>query len=73
MREAGKIHETGVLNGLKWVFFTLGLGALVLFLLDPDIHAHPELVLLAGTGLLGSLSLRALGSIMGPGSDIDLR
>lgn len=64
-------HETGILTGLKWVFFALGAICLVLFAFDPDIHAHPELVLLGGTGLLGSLSLKVLGVMLGPGSDID--
>lgn len=68
-----KLHETGVLNGLKWVFLALGLISVLLFALEPDIHAHPELVLMGFTGLLGALSLRALSGIMGPGSDIDLR
>lgn len=73
MEGTHKAQETGVLNGLKWVFFSLGLGSLVLFAFEPDIHAHPELVLMGGTGLLGALSLRGLIAIMGPGSDIDMR
>ena len=64
--------ETGVLTGLSWIFLVLGLVSAILFILDPDIHAHPELVLLGGTGLFGAFSLRALSGIMGPGSDIDL-
>ena len=64
-------RETRVLNGLKWIFFSMGLVALVLFLIDPDIHAHPQLVLLAGTGLLGSLTLRALVGLFEPSPDLE--
>ena len=60
--------ETRVLLGVKRIFFTLGFVSLVLFLLDPDFHAHPQLVLLAGTGLLGTLTLHGLSSILGPTS-----
>jgi len=63
--------ETRVLEGLQWIFFALGLSSLVLFLFEPDIHAHPQLVLLAGTGLLGSLILRALVGLFGPSVDLD--
>lgn len=64
-------QETRVLTGLKWIFFAIGLSCLLLFLLEPDIHAHPELVLLAGTGLLGALILRALGNLLGPSTEMD--
>lgn len=67
MVDAGQ--ETRVLHGLKWIFFSMGLVSLVVFLMDPDIHAHPQLVLLAGTGLLGSVSLRALIGLFGPSPD----
>ena len=60
--------ETRVLRVVKWIFLALGLGALIMFVLDPDIRAHPELVLLAGTGLTGALILHALIGILGPGS-----
>jgi hypothetical protein len=64
-------HETRVLSGLKWIFFSMGLVALVLFLMEPDIHAHPQLVLLAGTGLLGAVTLRALIGLLGPSPDLE--
>ncbi|MEM9452678.1 MAG: hypothetical protein AAGF11_00770 [Myxococcota bacterium] len=41
------------------------------FLMDPDIHAHPQLVLLAGTGLLGSILLGALAGLLGPSPDLE--
>jgi hypothetical protein len=56
-----------VLTGVKWIFFTLGAAALGLFLLEPDIHAHPQLLLLGGTGLLGTLTLHGLSGVLGPG------
>lgn len=62
-------HETRVLTTVKWIFFTLGAVALVLFLLDPDLRAHPQLVLLAGTGLLGTLTLHGLSGILRPAKD----
>ncbi|MCX4240896.1 hypothetical protein [Paraliomyxa miuraensis] len=62
------VGEIRVLTGVKWIFFALGSVALVLFLLDPDIGAHPQLVLLAGTGLLGTLTLHGLSGILGPTS-----
>lgn len=64
-------QETRVLNGIRWIFLSMGVLALVLFLMDPDIHAHPQLVLLAGTGLLGALTLRALGSLLGASPDLE--
>lgn len=69
MTDAGQ--ETRVLNTVKWIFFSIGLVALVLFVIDPDIHAHPQLLLLAGTGLLGSVSLRALIGLFGPSPDLE--
>lgn len=66
-------NETRVLDGLKWIFFALGLGSMLMFLLEPDIHAHPELVLLGGTGLLGALSLRALAAVLRPTPDTETR
>lgn len=64
-------QETRVLTGVKWIFFSIGLGSLVAFLMDPDIHAHPQLVLLAGTGLLGSILLGALADLLGPSPDLE--
>jgi hypothetical protein len=59
-------QELRVLTGVKWIFLALGAGSLALFLLEPDLHAHPQLVLLAGTGLLGALMLHGLSGILGP-------
>ncbi|MCA9705421.1 MAG: hypothetical protein KDK70_06220 [Myxococcales bacterium] len=64
-------QETRVLNGLKWIFLSMGLVALVAFVLEPDVHAHPQLVLLAGTGLLGALTLRALSGLLGTRTDLE--
>lgn len=69
MEAEGK--ETRVLNGLKWIFLSMGLVSLVLFLMDPDIHAHPQLVLLAGTGLLGAVTLRGLIGLFTPSPDLE--
>ncbi len=60
-----------MLTGVRWIFFAIGLGSLVLFVLDPDIHAHPQLVLLAGTGLLGALTLWGLAGLLGPSTGFD--
>ncbi len=60
-------QETRVLTGVKWIFFTLGVVSAGLFLLEPDLHAHPQLVLVGATGLFGALLLHALSSVLGPG------
>lgn len=72
MHDGPNDPETKILHILQWVFFVLGLGAALGFLWEPDIHAHPELVLLGGTGLLGSLSLRVLRGMLRPGHDIEI-
>lgn len=56
-----------MLTGVKWIFFALGVVSLALFALEPDLHAHPQLVLLGGTGLLGTLMLHGLSAVLGPG------
>jgi hypothetical protein len=60
-------QETRILSGVKWIFFALGVVSLGLFLLEPDLHAHPQLVLVATTGLLGTLLLHGLTSVLGSG------
>jgi hypothetical protein len=60
-------QETRILTGVKWIFFTLGAVSLGLFLLEPDLHAHPQLVLVATTGLFGTLLLHALSGVLGSG------
>lgn len=72
MRETSQPRETTVLRTLQWVFFGLGLACTVLFALDPDIHAHPQFVLLGGTGLLGALSLRVLRTLLRDRAPIEL-
>ncbi len=64
--EQGAGQETRVLTVVKWIFIALGAASLAVFLLEPDIHAHPQLVLMAGMGLTGSLILHALSGILGP-------
>ncbi len=56
-----------MLTYVKWIFFAMGVVSLVLFALEPDVHAHPELVLLGGTGLVGALMLHGLSAVLGPG------
>lgn len=56
-----------VLTGVKWIFFTMGAVSLALFALEPDIHVHPQLLLLGCTGLLGALMLHGLSAVLGPG------
>lgn len=60
-------QDLRVLTSVKWIFLVLGAGSLGLFLLEPDVHAHPQLVLLGGTGLLGALMLHGLSRVLGPG------
>ncbi len=66
MAQARNDRDMRVLRGVKWIFFTLGAIAALLFLLEPDFHAHPQLVLLAGTGLFATLMLHWLSAILGP-------
>ncbi|MEM6989703.1 MAG: hypothetical protein AAF721_04380 [Myxococcota bacterium] len=56
--------DTRILSRLSWVFGGLGALGLLLFVCNPDIHAHPQFVLIAGTGLLGTVSLRALAHLL---------
>lgn len=56
-----------VLTSVKWIFFTMGAVSLALFALEPDIHVHPQLLLLGCTGLLGALMLHGLSAVLGPG------
>lgn len=53
-----------MLTGISWIFLALGVVSLALFLRDPDIHAHPQLALLAGTALFGVVSLRVLAYLL---------
>lgn len=57
--------ETLVLRRVSWIFAGLGLACTGLFALEPDIHAHPQLVLLGVTGLVGTLVLRGLARVFG--------
>lgn len=56
--------DTRLLTRVSWIFFGLGTLGLLLFIRSPDIHAHPQLVLIAGTGLLGTVSLRVLAYLL---------
>lgn len=60
-------HDLRVLTFVKWIFFALGAVSLGLFMLEPDIREHPQLLLLGGTGLLGTLTLHGLSRVLGPG------
>jgi hypothetical protein len=60
-------QDLRVLTGVKRIFFVLGVGSLGLFSLEPDFHAHPQLVLLGCTALLGTLTLHGLSRVLGPG------
>jgi hypothetical protein len=60
-------RDLRVLTGVKWIFFAMGIVSLGLFALEPDIHQHPQLVLLGCTGLLGTLTLHGLSVVLGPG------
>jgi hypothetical protein len=62
-----RTKDLRVLTGVKWIFFTMGAVSLALFALEPDIHAHPQLLLLGCTGLLGTLTLHGLSAVLGPG------
>jgi hypothetical protein len=55
--------ETFVLRRVSWVFAALGVIALSLFALEPNIHAHPQLPLLGVTGLVGVVTLRGLARL----------
>ena len=56
--------DTHVLRRVSWIFFGLGALGLLLFLRDPDIHAQPQFILIAGTGLLGTVTLRVLAFLL---------
>jgi hypothetical protein len=60
-------HDLRVLTGVKWIFFALGVLSIGLFLLEPDIRQNPQLLLLGGTGLVGTLTLHGLSRVLGPG------
>ncbi len=58
-------NETLVLRRVSWIFAGLGGLSAGLFALEPDIHAHPQLVLLGATGLVGTVVLRVLARLFG--------
>jgi hypothetical protein len=60
-------QDLRVLDAVKWIFLAMGLVAAGLFALAPDPRAHPQLLLLGGTGLLGALMLHGLGRVLGSG------
>lgn len=55
--------DTHVLRRVSWIFLALGLIGLSLFALDPDIHERPQLLLIGGVGVLGSIKLRVLAFV----------
>ena len=67
MPERRTTKDMRVLTGVKWIFFAMGAVSMILFALEPDIHAHPQLLLLGCTGLLGTLTLHGLSVVLGPG------
>lgn len=57
-------HDLRVLTGVKWLFFEFVVVSIALFLLEPDIREHPQVLLLAGTGLVVTLTLYGLSRVL---------
>lgn len=53
-----------MLRAVAWVMLFLGVAALLLFARAPDFQAHPGLVLLGTTGVVGCGVLRVLARLL---------
>lgn len=56
--------DSFVLARLSWIVLALGVAAAGLFAIDPDPRAHPGLLLLGITGLVGTGTLRLLAFLL---------
>jgi hypothetical protein len=57
-------YDLRVLTGVKWLFFEFVVVSIALFLFEPDFREHPQLLLLASTGLVGTLTLYGLSRVL---------